>query len=228
MLTIHGVPLSVHTRKAIVTAILKQVDYKFEVVIPVIPGNPPANWDTLSPTGLIPVIQDGDFTLGDSTAICLYLEKKHPAPSVLPDGYRNYGRALWFDAYAGGTIFRHLVHPLFAQTVVGPNINKVPTDQAVISHVLDHVRPKIFAYLESQIAGKYLVGDTMTLADIAIASNFVVYQYMGFEIDGGRYPKLAKYLRGIMATASFQRALADEKPFVEQMGLKRDFLAAVA
>ena len=52
MLTIHGVPLSVHTRKVIVTAILKQVDYKFEVVIPVIPGNPPANWDTLSPTGL--------------------------------------------------------------------------------------------------------------------------------------------------------------------------------
>ena len=44
MLTIHGVPLSVHTRKAIVTAILKDIDYKFEVVIPVIPGNPPPNW----------------------------------------------------------------------------------------------------------------------------------------------------------------------------------------
>lgn len=226
MLTIHGVPLSVHTRKAIITAILKQIDYKFEVVIPVIPGNPPANWDTLSPTGLIPVMQDGDFTLADSTAICLYLEKKHPASPILPDGARNYGRAMWFDAYAGGTIFRYLVHPLFVQTVVGPNINKVPTDQAVISNVLDHVRPKIFAYLESQISGKYLVGDTMTLADIAITSNFVVYQYMGFEIDGGRYPKLAKYLRDIMATAPFQRALADEKPFVEQMGLKRDFLAA--
>ena len=26
--------------------------------------------------------------------------------------------------------------------------------------------------------------------------------------------------------AAFQRALADEKPFVEQMGLKRDFLSA--
>lgn len=226
MLTIHGVPLSVHTRKVIVAAILKQIDYRFEVVIPVIPGNPPANWDTLSPTGLIPVAQDGDFTLADSTAICLYLDKKHPAPPILPEGYRNYGRALWFDAYAGGTIFRHLVHPLFAQTIVGPNINKVPTDQAVVGNVLDQVRPKIFGYLESQIAGKYLVGDTMTLADIAIASNFVVYQYMGFEIDGARYPKLADYLRGIMATAAFQRALADEKPFVEQMGLKRDFLAA--
>jgi len=36
MLTIHGVPLSVHTRKAIITAIVKQIDYRYEVVIPVI------------------------------------------------------------------------------------------------------------------------------------------------------------------------------------------------
>jgi glutathione S-transferase len=226
MLTIHGIPLSVHTRKAIITAILKNIDYRFEVVIPVIPGNPPPNWNTLSPTGLIPVMQDGDFTLADSTAICLYLEKKHPASPVLPDDVRDYGRALWFDAYAGGTIFRHLVHPLFAQTVVGPNINKVPADKAVIDNVLANVRPKIFGYLDSQISGKYLVGDTMTLADIAIVSNFVVYQYLGFEVDSGKYPKLSKYLRDIVASAVFQRALADEKPFVEQMGLKRDFLAA--
>ena len=80
MLTIHGVPLSVHTRKAIVTAILKKIDYRFEVVIPVIPGNPPANWSTLSPTGLIPVMQDGDFTLADSTAICLCLLYTSPSP----------------------------------------------------------------------------------------------------------------------------------------------------
>ena len=40
MLIIHGVPLSVHTRKVITTAIHKKIDYKFEVVIPVVPGNP--------------------------------------------------------------------------------------------------------------------------------------------------------------------------------------------
>ena len=40
------------------------------------------------------------------------------------------------------------MHPLFVQTVVGPNINKVPTDKAVIDKVLDTVRPKIFGYLE--------------------------------------------------------------------------------
>jgi glutathione S-transferase len=226
MITIHGVPLSVHTRKTIVTAILKKIDYRFEVVIPVIPGNPPANWSALSPTGLIPVMQDGDFTLADSTAICLYLDRKQPVPPICPADIRDHARVLWFDAYAGGTIFRHVVHPLFVQTIVGPNIRNVPTDRAVVDDVLTNVQPKILGYLDRQIAGKFLVGDAMTLADIAIVSNFIVYQYLGFEIDAARYPKLAKYLREIAASPAFQRALADEKPFVDQMGLKRDFLSA--
>lgn len=225
MLTIHGVPLSVHTRKAIVTAIHKAIDYKFEVVIPVIPGNPPPNWAQLSPTGLIPAMQDGDYTLADSTAICLYLEKKRPSPAILPRDTEEYGRALWFDAYAGGTIFRHIVHPLFHQKIVGPNIRKQPTDQAVVDDVLTNVQPKIFAYLDSQIDGDFLVGDTLTLADIAIVSSFIVYQYLGFPIDAGRYPNLAKYLRDMIRRDVFQQAIAAEKPFVEQMGLSRDFLS---
>jgi len=48
----------------------------------------------------------------------------------------------------------------------------------------------------------------MTLADVAITSNFVVYQYLGLRDRSGQYPKLAKYLRDILATAAFQRALA--------------------
>lgn len=225
MLTIHGVPLSVHTRKAIVTAILKGLDYRCEAVIPVIPDNPPANWGTLSPTGLIPVLEDGGFALADSTAICHYLEKKQPQPAVLPQDAKDFARTMWFDAYAGGTVFRHVVHPLFFQTVVGPNIRKVPTDKAVVDEVLSNVQPKIFGYLEGEIGGKFLVGNTLTLADIAVASNLIVYQYLGFPLDSARYPKLAKYFREITANDAFQRALAAEKPFAEQMGLDRSFLS---
>ena len=224
MLTIHGVPLSVHTRKVIVTAILKKIDYRFEVVIPVIPDNPPANWSTLSPTGLIPAMQDGDYTLADSNAICMYLERKQPSPAILPTDDKAYGRTLWFDAYAGGTIFRHVVHPLFVQTIVNPNINKVPGDKAVIDNVLDKVQPKILGYLDAEIDGKYLVGNTLTLADIAIVSNFIVYQYMGYRIDAARYPRLARYLKEIAATDALAKALDAEKPFVANMRLDRRFL----
>jgi glutathione S-transferase len=224
MLTIYGVPLSVHTRKTLITAIHKNIEYKFEVVIPVVPGQPPSNWAALSPTGLIPAIQDGDYTLADSTAISLYLEKKQPSPSILPADDRQYGRALWFDAYAGGTLFRQVVHPLFYQSVVAPNINKVPTDKSVTDGVLTEVAPKIFGYLESQIDGKFLVGRSLTLADVAVTSNFLVYQYCGFTIDADRCPKLARYVREIIGVDVFQKALAQEKPFVEQMGLNSRFL----
>jgi glutathione S-transferase len=224
MLTIYGVPLSVHTRKAIITAIHKKLDYKFELVIPVMPGQPPSNWATLSPTGLIPVLEDDDYRLSDSTAISLYLEKKRPSPPILPADAEQYGRALWLDAYAGGTVFRHVVHPLFHQTIVGPGINKVPTDKAAVEKVLTEVAPKIFDYLEAQIDGEFLVGRSMTLADVAVASNFLVYQYCGFAIDGGRWPKLARYLRDIVRTEAFRTALVQEKPFAEQMGLNRSFL----
>jgi len=124
----------------------------------------------------------------------------------------------------GGTIFRHVVHPLFVQTIVNPNINKVPSDKAVINSVLENVRPKSLSYLNSQIDRKFLIGNALTLADIAIVSNFVVYQYMGYTIDAGQYPKLAKYLKEIAATDSYRKALEDEKPFVANMGLNRSFL----
>jgi glutathione S-transferase len=224
MLTIYGVPLSVHTRKAVITAMHKSIEHKLEVVIPVVPDQPPANWSTLSPTGLIPLIEDGGNTLADSTAICLYLEKKYPSAPILPADAQQYGRALWFDAYAGGTLFRQVVHPLFHQIVVAPNINKVPTDQSAVNRVLNEVRPKIFSYLESEIDGKFLVGRSLTLADIAVASNFLVYQYCGMTIEADRFPKLARYLREIIGIDVFRKALELEKPFAEQMGLNRSFL----
>ena len=228
MITIHGVPLSVHTRKAIVTAILKKIDYRFEVVIPVIPDNPPANWSTLSPTGLIPVMQDGDFTLADSTAICLYLERKQPAPPILPADIRDYARALWFDAYAGGTIFRHVVHPLFVQKIVGSEHPQGPDRQGGGGRRSDERAAKNPSAISTgRSTGKFLVGNAMTLADIAIVSNFIVYQYLGLRRSTpADIRSSSRYLREITATEAFQRALADERPFVDQMGLKRDFLSA--
>jgi glutathione S-transferase len=219
VITIHGDPLSVHTRKVIVTAILIEIDYKV-----VVPDHKPPNRRKPSPGGPIPALQDGGFTLADSTAICLYLENKQPSPTILPGNARACGRALWFNAYADGTLFRDVVQPLFCQTIVAPKIRKVPSDTRVIDHVFDEVQPAIFGYLESQIEGQFLVGDALTLADIAIASNFIVYQYIGYNIDAVRYPKLGRYISSIVEDEAFCKALDDEKPFVANVGLDRSFL----
>jgi glutathione S-transferase len=219
-LTIHGVPLSVHTRKAIVAAIWKRLDYKLE---PVVPFNPPENWAQLSPTGLIPVIEHDGFTLPDSTAICLYLDRIAPEPPLLPRGDRDFARALFLDAYAQGTLFRNVVHGLFFQKIIRPGMLNEETDQAAIDDILANAQPKIFGYLESQLEDGHFVGGAFSLADLAVASNLINYRYLGFEIDRAAHPKLAAFLDRVIEAPAFRTALTAEAPFAEQMGLDRSF-----
>jgi len=221
MITIYGVPISVHVRKPIVTAIAKNIAHKIE---PVIPFDPPANWASLSPTGLIPAMQDDDFSIAESSAICAYLERKEPRPSILPAADRDYSRVMFWDGYAGW-MFRSLVQGLFFQKVINPVIFKGTTDQRMVDTLLAEQRPKIFGYLESQMNGKYLVGDALSLADIGVVSNLINYHYLGLGIDRAGYPKLAKYSEGILALDPFRKALAREDANVEQLGLDRKFLS---
>jgi len=220
MLKIYGVPISVHVRKILVTANLKGIEH---TVDPVIPFTPPPNWNALSPTGLIPAMQDGDFTLAESAAICFYMERMKPTPAILPADSKACSRVLFFDGYSGH-VFRSVIHGLFFQKVISPGILKGTTDQSVIDKILETAQPRVFQFLESQTGGKFLVGDSLTLADIGIVSNLINYQYLGFTIDLVKYPRLAKYASGIMALEPFQQALTNEKPFAEKMGLDRGFL----
>jgi glutathione S-transferase len=222
MLQIHGVPISVHTRKVIVAAIEKNLPYQINQVVPVIPGNPPPNWRTLSPTGLIPAISDGDFTLSDSTAICAYLERIQPAPPLYPPDPKTYARAMWFEQYAGGTVFRHVVHPLFREVFVQPNVNKVPADAAKIAAVLDTVVPEVFGYLESETGDGFLAGPEISMADVAVVSNLITFQYIGFPLDAVLYPKLSALFERTILQPSMRKAVQQEQGAVKAMGLKND------
>ena len=221
---IHGIPLSVHTRKVILAARLKDIPYELNVVIPVIPDNPPPNWRSLSPTGLIPAIEDNGFTLADSTAIVHYLERKRPNPSLFPKDDRQYATALFLDAWAGTVLFRGLVHPVFHNEVVAPKIRKVAPDKAALDHALTTAGPEAFAYLESLSPGNFLVGDSLSIADLAVVSNLLTFHYIGRRIDAARFPKLAAYFRRHASSPLMQPLLAAEKPFVEQMGLDPNIL----
>jgi glutathione S-transferase len=220
---IYGVPLSVHTRKVILAARLKEIPFELEVVIPVIPGNPPANWRDISPTGLIPAIEDEGFRLADSTAIVSYLERKHPEPPLLPADDRDYGAALSLDAWAGSELFRGVIHPLFHNQIVGPKIRNVPANQAMIDAARNKAAPEAFAYLEGLSPNGFLIGDRLTIADISVVSNLILFHYLGYRLDL-RFPKLAAYFRRQIAEPALKAILADEKPFADQMGLDRSFL----
>src|SRR5262249_37783328 len=154
-------------------------DHEVVPVVPVIPDNPPPNWRILSPTGLIPALTDGDFTVSDSSAICAYLEREHPEQPLYPKAAQEYARALSLEQYAG-TLFSKVVHPLFHEVFVHPKVRNIPTDQSKIDAVLNKAVPECFGHLDRMATGEFLAGKSMSVADIAVASNLVTYQYIGF------------------------------------------------
>ena len=216
MLKIYGVPISVHTRKVIVAAIEKKLTFEID---PVIPFNPPAGWDRLSPTGKIPVAVIDDIELADSSVISAYLEQTHPEPALYPREARERARALWLEEYCDGTLFREVVHGLFFQTVIRPKILQQPSDRAAVDAILTQALPKVFGYLESQMTGDTLVGGSFGIADIALASNLVNYHYLGHRIDAARYPKLERTFRRLCGHPSIATALRTEQPVAKNMGL---------
>ena len=222
MFTIYGVPLSIHVRKVIVTALEKRLEHQVETVFPF---DPPPGWRDLSPTGKIPAMKHGDLTLADSSVIVAYLEKRFPELPLTPSDPAQYARALWFEEYVDSQIAPDVIG-LFQQKILAPLVHKREPDAAVIDRLLNEDLPPKLDYLERSLQGDYLVGGRVSVADITLASDLTIFHYIGCTLDPARYPNLLGHFNRMLKRDSFRKALAAEQPFAEQMGLDRGFLQA--
>lgn len=221
---IYGVPFSVHTRKVMLAARLALLPFELVPVVPVRPDTLPADWRRISPTGLIPAIDDDGFTLADSTAICLYFAELAGKAQLLPEDARDRARALSLDAFAGG-FFRQVVYPVFHQQVVGPKLRGVPTDAQVVDAALSRAAPEAFAYWETLADSEFLIGARLSLADLAVMSNLLTLRYLGHGPEAARFSKLHAYFHRQLATPLWRATLEAEKSFVDELGLDRSFAA---
>jgi glutathione S-transferase len=198
---VYGSALSPFVRKVRVVIAEKGLTAEYK---PVFPQADDAGFKAASPLGKIPALQDGEFKLADSSAIIHYLDKKHPTPAILPAKPEDLGRAVWFEEFADITLMSG-VGKVFFNIVVKKMMGAEP-DMAAVETGLKDELPPLYKYLESQIKGPYLVGDTFSLADIAVASPFVNLKIAGHPVDAAKYPVLAGYLGPILARPSFVNA----------------------
>jgi glutathione S-transferase len=190
---LYGFPLSGHSHRAELFLNLLQLPYEF-VPMPLAGGkHRTPEFLSLNAFGEVPVLEDGDVVLADSTAILVYLASK----------YDDSGRWLPRDPVAAANVQRWL-SAASGKIAYGPAAARLVT---VFGAPLDHERAKsiatrLFEVLEQELSGRrYLVGEHASIADVA------AFSYIEHAPEGGvslkPYPNIRAWLANVRALPGF-------------------------
>lgn len=198
---LYGSSLSPYTRKVLAFAAEKGIELDLQPT-----GFPDFNAEFLaaSPLRKMPALTDGDYKLADSSAIIHYLEAKQPEPALIPSDPQLRGKAIWFDEFAD-TVLIACGSKIFFNRIVAPRFFGRPCDEEAVKQAELNDLPPILEYLETVVPGEggYLVGEGLTIADIAVAGPFANFRHTGTRVDPERYPRTVAYADRILARPSF-------------------------
>jgi len=209
---LYGSSLSPYVRKVLAFAAEKGVELEVQ---PVTPGDPDPDFRLASPFGKMPGFRDGDYALPDSSAIVHYLEAKFPQPALIPAEAEARGKTIWFEEFAD-TILVACGARIFFNLIVAPRFLGKPGDPEAARQAELNDLPPILDYLERTVPDDdgYLVGDRLTLADIAVAGPFANFRHTNTQVDPDRYPRTIAYVERILARPSFAPWIARETAFL--------------
>ena len=211
---VYGAILSPFVREVLAACELKGLAYEHEMVMP---GTKTPEFLAMSPMGKIPAIEDGDLRISDSSVICEYLEEKYPENPLLPTTPELRARARWYEDY-GDFKVAGCVAVFFFERVVKSMMGMGAADEARLAEIAATEHPEVFDYLESQLPEQgFLFGDTLSVADLALANPFINGGYGGFTIDAGLWPRTAAWLERVKSDPVLVGLLAAEKTLMEQM-----------
>ena len=231
---LYGISLGPYVRKVAVVLRLKELAFES---VPVMPGSDenPA-FKAISPLLKVPAFSDGDLGLADSSVICEYLEDVYPEVAVYPSDPLEKSRARWLEEYADTKVVGVCGPGIFFQRVIKPGLMDTPADEALVTANIDNDMPPVLNYLEAQIneligdrcngtaEQSYLFGE-VSVADIAIATQFLNAHYAGFDVDEKHWPALASYLQRVWAQPAFVEEVTQALPAMEDL-LNKAGLAA--
>jgi glutathione S-transferase len=205
-----GSYLSPYVRKVLVFLHQKGIPYEIDPIVPFLGDD---RFSKLSPVRRIPVLMDDQVTLADSSVICQYLEERHPAPALFPDGIPERARARWLEEYADTRMGEVFIWRLFNQVAINPHVWGEKTDAEVLDRTLRDEIPAVLDYLEAELpAAGHLFG-RLSIADIAIATFFRNAAFARFTVDGARWPITAAFVERTLGHESFARL----RPFEDRL-----------
>lgn len=206
MLKLYHSPLSFNTRR--VWVLLLEKNLEFESIFMTLDGDQfQPEFLELNPFSHIPVLVDDDLTLIESLAILDYLDHQYPTPSFTPTDAKSIGIMRMLELV---TINELLPATLpFLRQLVG--LSELPHQPLETAH---QNISKIYNFYQNYLGDKpYLVGETLTLADIVVGT--VVPSLLLFNLSLDPYPQLKAWCETLMQRDSWQQTIPNPE-LIEQ------------
>ncbi len=152
----------------------------------------------LNPFGKVPTIQDGDFTLYESSAICSYLGDK--VGKLIPKAGTK--ERVSYDQWTAFTI--STLEPQVARILGFDFFNeKDATTEKLRATSVEAVQ-SLFQVLDERLTKQpYILGETFSLADVQLTS---VCRFVEHTEIAARYPSLTAYLKKNYQRTAFLKA----------------------
>lgn len=158
---------------------------------------------TLNPSHMVPVLEDGDFVLTESSAILKYLADKVDSPAY-PKDLKKRARVNERMDWVNTNFYRewayHLIYPQ-----IFPHHTRTPEAQAVLLSGGKEKSEHWLDILDKSIIGShpYICGDAITIADYFAAEIVSSGALIGASFK--KYPNVDRWLKTMRALPSWSK-----------------------
>ena len=186
---------------------LKGVEYQQRAVSLVEGAQRSDDYRALNPQGFVPMLEIDGQRLTQSLSIIVYLDQRYPEPPLLP---REPAEAAHVRALA--LLVACDIHPLNNLRVLRYLKAELGQEQAAVDSWYRHWVTEGLTALEAMAApraGRFLFGDTPTLADICLVPQ--LYNARRFAVPLEPYPTLLRADEAARALPAFAAAHPDRQ-----------------
>ena len=139
--------------------------------------------------------------------ICQYLEERYPEPPNLQGDAPPPRSGALAGKYADYEIAPLATLTIFRNRILKPAMGQA-CEENDVRRALEEKLPAHFDYLENHLDGRaFFVGERLTLADLAIASQLVNLRHAGENLDEQRWPALAAHFARMLERPAMQALL---------------------
>ncbi|GLT42479.1 hypothetical protein SLA2020_164750 [Shorea laevis] len=164
---LHGAPMSTCTANVLTCLHEKGIDFEFVPVNLLDGEQKQPSFIAKNPFGLVPALEDGDFTIFESRAITSYLAEKFKDSGCDLNRHGNIKESamvkVWMEVESQQ--YNPAISPIFSQYFIVPRRGGTP-DQAIIDENSGKLGKLLDMYEQRLSGNKYLAGDFFSLADL--------------------------------------------------------------